>query len=152
MTGVRISDKGALTELAREGTQIDAHVSSSGFLPFRAQGVWAHTTSSALTGSGGYPARPGLQTISGANALTIDLPAASSVAGAMLAFRVTSNHQHVLSASAETGGTRSIVAKDGVLSGSALTFTAGAVNNSATLYCDGARFHLMAGSGSVTGS
>ena len=152
MTGVRLNESGAVTERSREGTQIDAHVSSSGFFPMKAQTVWAHTTSSALAVSGGFPARPGLATISASNTLTIVLPAASAHAGATFAFRLTSNHQHIVTASNETGGTRGIVAKDGVLSGSALTFTAGAVNNGATLFCDGARFHLTAGSGSVTGA
>lgn len=152
MTGVRINQLGAVTEGTREGTQIDAHVSSSGFMPFKAQSTWAHTTASVATAQGGFPARAGMSTISSSVAETISLPAASSNAGAIFAFRLTSNHQHVITASAETGGTRGIVAKDGVLSGSALTFTAGAVNNGATLLCDGARFHLIAGSGSITGA
>lgn len=152
MTGTRIYDKGAVAESTREGTQIDNHVSSSGFFPFKVESTWSHTTSSALAVSGGFPARPGVQTIFGTSANAISLPAASANAGAMFMFRLTSNHVHTLTASAETGGTRGIVAKDGVTSGSLFTFSAGAIGNAAGLWCDGSKYHLIAGSGSITGA
>lgn len=151
MTGVRINQLGPVTELTREGTQIDNHVSSSGFMPFKAQSVWTHTTSSALTSSGGFDARPGPQVISGVNALTIVLPSPSLNPGALFGFRVASAQAHILTASADTAGTRTIVANDGVLSGSSCTLM-GAVGANVLLYCDGAKFLMTAGSGSVTGA
>jgi hypothetical protein len=151
MTGTRIYDKGAIAEASREGTQIDAHVSSSGFAPFKVQTAWTHNTSSALSADGGFAARPGVQTISGTVAHTVVFPAASDNVGAMFMFRLTSADAHVLTASNEAGGSRAIVAKDGVVSGSLFTFL-GTVGAAAGFWCDGVRYHLVAGSGSITGA
>lgn len=150
MTGTRINEKGAIAESTRQGTQIDSHVSSSGFAPFKVQTTYTHTLSS--TASAGFDAVPGVNLVSGNFANVVRLPLAANSAGAMVMVRQTSNHLHVVTASRETGGSRPIVAKDGVLSGSAFTFSAGAVGNAAGFWCDGVRWHLTAGSGSVTGA
>lgn len=148
MTGTRINEKGAIAESTRQGTQIDSHVSSSGFMPFGVQTTYTHTLSS--TASAGFNAVPGVNLISGAFANVVRLPLAANSAGAMVVFRNASAHAHQVTASLETAGTRPVFQRDGVQSGSLVTFAA-EVGRGATFVCDGLKWYLMAGSGSVTG-
>lgn len=149
MAGTRIYDKGPIAESERVGTQIDSHASSSGFGPFKVQTIYTHINSS--TGSSGFNAIPGVNLVSGVFANVVRLPSAANSPGAMVMVRLTSNHVHQVTASYETAGSRPIVAKDGVLSGSLFSFSAGAVDNAAGFWCDGVKWHLSVGSGSITG-
>lgn len=137
MAKVKISSLGANVERDFEFTQ------SSGFSPFKLDSVPVLNTAAT--------ASAGASLISGSAARTVQLPLASDNTGAMFLFRITSPHAHVLTASAETAGTRPIVGKDGVVSGSAFTFS-NTVGNAVGLWCDGRSYHLMVGSGSVTGA
>lgn len=144
MAGVRINDTGALTELARTGTQIDNHVSGSGYLPYKMQSMVVHTLST--TGSG-FDAVPGLQQISGAFAVTVRLPSASLHPGAMFAFQNTSAKAHVVTSSDGS----SIVYQRGIADvgvGSRLTLVA-STTGSALLFCDGLKYNVLMASGST---
>lgn len=89
----------------------------------------------------------GLYTVSGAGALTMTMPLASSVPGAMFIVRNLSAHAHALTGSAEDAGTT--VFTDGTTKGSKLALAA-AVGNSVSLISDGKNFCVLAKSGSLT--
>lgn len=89
----------------------------------------------------------GLYTISGGGALTMTMPLASSVPGAMFVVRNLSAHAHALTGSAEAAGTT--VFTDGTTKGSKLALAA-AVGNSVSLISDGKNFCVLAKSGSLT--
>jgi hypothetical protein len=144
MTGVRINELGPTTELARDGTQIDNHASGSGYLPYKMTSMVVHTLST--TGSG-FVATPGLQQISGAFAVTVNLPTASLHPGAMFAFQNTSGKAHVVTASDGS----SIVYQRQITDvgvGSKLTLAA-SVTGSCILFCDGLKFNVLMASGST---
>lgn len=151
MAGTRINEKGPVAEANRSGTQIDSHVSSSGFMPFPVQQTYTHVLSS--TGSGGFCAVPGVNIISGAFVNTVQMPALSVGAGAMFTFRAASNHQHVLTCSADAAGTLGFVGSDGVTSGSRFTMNQGTVGTAAVFIGDGRRWWFVTGhTGSVAGT
>lgn len=149
MTGVRINEKGSIAELVRDGTQIDNHASSSGFLPYKQVSVVAHTTSTFNGGTQvGLLAVAGLQTISGAVTHSIRMPTASLMPGSIWSFRNISAQGHILTGSGEAPF---VGPSPGFAVGSQLAL--GAVAGvSVTLYCDGFKYLVMAGSGSVTGT
>lgn len=149
MTGVRINELGPITELARDGTQIDNHASSSGFLPYKQVSVVAHTTSTFNGGTQvGLMAVAGLQTISGAVTHSIRMPTASLVPGSVFSFRNVSAQGHILTGSGEAPF---VGPSPGFAVGSQLTLGV-PVGSSVVLYCDGLKYLVMAGSGSVTGT
>lgn len=144
MTGVRINELGPVTEVARDGTQIDNHASGSGYLPYKMTSMLVHTLS---TSGSGFYAVPGLQQISGAFAVTVQLPSASLHPGAMFAFQNTSAKAHVVTSSDGS----SIVYQRGVADvgvGSKLTLTA-TPTGSALLFCDGLKYNVLMASGST---
>jgi hypothetical protein len=149
MTGVRINDVGAITELARIGTQIDNHASSSGFLPYKQVTTVAHTTSTFNAGTQvGLMAVAGLQTISGAVTHSIRMPSASLNPGAIFAFRNLSAQGHILTGSGEAPF---VGVTPGFAVGSSLAMGV-PVGSSVVLFCDGVKYTVMGGSGSVTGT
>ncbi len=151
MAGTRINEKGPVAEMNREGTQIDSHPSSSGFMPFRVATSYTHTVST--TGSGGFRAVPGLNLISGAFANTVQMPPVAAGAGAMFIFRTLSAAQHVLTCSADVTGTLGFVGADGFTSGSRFVMSQGAVGSAAIFLGDGRRWwHVTGHSGSVAGT
>lgn len=151
MTGTRIYDKGAVAESTREGTQIDSHVSSSGFGPFKVQTSYTHTLSS--TASAGFVAVPGLNLISGAFVNTVQVPLMANSPGATYIFRATSNHAHVLTCSLDSVGTLGFVGTDGVASGSKFTMSQATVGTTAIFMGDGRRlYHIGGHSGSISGT
>lgn len=151
MAGTRINEKGPVAELNREGTQIDSHVSSSGFMPFRVAQTYTHTVSS--TGSGGFRAVPGVNLIGGTFANTIQMPPVAAGAGAMFTFRITSNVAHVLTCSADVTGTLGFVGADGVTSGSRFTMNQATIGTAAIFIGDGRRWwHTTGHTGSVSGT
>lgn len=150
MTGTRIYNAGAIAESTREGTQIDSHVSSSGFMPFKVQAINAHTLSS--TGSG-IVAVPGAQTISGAFAVTVQVPLVANGAGSILLFRSISHHAHVLTCSLDAAGTLGFVDHAGVVSGSKFTMNQATSGTVAIFMGDGTRYYHIGGhSGSISGT
>ena len=154
MTGVRINELGAIPELNRTGTQVDNNTGNSGFLPYKQVSVGAHVNSTHISGVlVGQMAIPGLQTISGAVGVShsIWLPTASLNAGSMFAFRTVSVAvAHILTGSGEApiSGLDQLGA---IVNGSSLTLGS-AVGSGVVLYCDGLKYRVMAGSGSVTGT
>mgnify|MGYP001578037790 CR=1 FL=1 len=149
MTGVRISDVGAITELVRDGTQIDNHASSSGYLPYKQVTTVAHTTSTFNAGTQvGLIAVAGLQTISGAVTHSIRMPSASLAAGAMFAFRNVSAQGHLLTGSGEAPF---VGPTPGFAGGSQLAMGV-TVGSQVVLFCDGLKYVVIGGSGSITGT
>jgi len=149
MTGVRINELGSIAELARVGTQIDNHASSSGYMPYKQVSVVAHTTSTLNNGSVvGLMGASGLQTISGAVTHSIRMPTASLNPGAIFAFRTLSAQGHILTGSGEAPFTGP---SPGFAAGSQLTLGT-AVGSSVVLFCDGLKYIVIGGSGSVTGT
>ena len=149
MAGVRIGAAGPITEATREGSAVDYHVSSSGFMPHRQGVVFAHITGS---NSSSLLAFPGVQTVSGNTAHTIQMPLVASNAGAMFTFRTLSAHAHVLTGSGETGGStvfQNYLPTGSQIVGATLTMAA-VVGASVVLYSDGAHFIVLGGSGSIT--
>jgi len=145
MTGVRINELGPITELARVGVQIDTHASSSGYMPYKQTTVFPHTLST--TGSG-FLAVPGMQTVSGAFPVTIQLPTASLNPGAMFTFVNTSGKAHALTGSNEAPFVGGL---PGSYVGSKLTLSA-SVNGTVALLCDGTNYLVMVGSGTISGT
>jgi len=92
-------------------------------------------------------ANGGLYTVSGGGALTMTMPLAASVPGAIFVVRNLSAHAHALTGSAEDSGTT--VFTDGTSKGSKLTLAA-AVGCSVSLISDGKNFCVLANSGSLT--
>lgn len=154
MAGVKINELGAIIEGSRTGTQVDNNTANSGFLPYKQVSVGAHVTSTHISGTlVGQMALPGLQTISGAVGVShsIWLPTASLNAGAMFAFRTVSVAvSHILTGSNEAAfsGLNQLGA---LVNGSSLTMES-AVGTGVVLFCDGVKFRIMAGTGSITGT
>ena len=154
MAGVRINELGAIIEGTRTGTQVDNNAVNSDFLPYKQVSVGAHITSTMISGTlTGQMAIPGLQTISGAVGVShsITLPTASQHPGAMFAFRCLSVAvAHILTGSGEApiSGLDQLGA---IVNGSSLTLGS-AVGSGVVLFCDGLKYRVMAGSGSITGT
>jgi len=106
--------------------------------------VTAHTANATLTAGGVY-------TVSGTAVRTLTMPLASSVAGAQFIVRSLSEHAHVLTGSAETGGTKVFAGQPGTgalsARGSSLALPA-VVGSSVALVSDGVNFLVAAASGS----
>jgi hypothetical protein len=149
MTGTRIGVQGPIAELNREGTAVEYHVSSSGFMPHQQGVIAAHITGS---NSSSLKVFPGVQTVSGNTAHTLQMPLVAGTAGAMFTVRSTSAHAHILTGSLETAGAQAFQnspATGLTLAGQAVTLAA-AVGASVILYSDGAHFVIIGGSGSIT--
>lgn len=114
------------------------------------------TTLSANTTLGADAGGVYVVTSSTGGAKTVTLPAAASSAGMMLALRGNSADAHIVTASQESSGVRSIVwphlgAAANVITGSngsRVTFPAVA-GVSAALLCDGRNWLIIGGSGSL---
>lgn len=144
MTGVRINETGPITELTRNGTQIDNHASGSGYMPYKMQSIVVHSLSSTASN---INATPGLQQISGAYAVTVRLPSASLHPGALFAFTNVSAKAHVVTSS---DGSSIVFERNAVDvgQGSRLTMAA-SLTGSAVMFCDGQKFLVLQASGSV---
>jgi len=149
MTGTRIGSTGPIAELAREGTAVDYHVSSSGFMPHKQSVVYTHVTGS---NSSSLLVYPGVQVVSGNTVHTLQMPLVASHPGAMFTVRTTSAHAHILTASLEAGGAtpfRNQPAAGAAVVGATLTM-ANSVGSSVVLLCDGTNFLVIGGSGSIS--
>lgn len=135
MAKIVISSATGIQQLADDsGLQIDSSLTKTPLMS-----ATALTAATTLVDGGLY-------TASGAGALTMVMPLASSVPGATFIFRNLSAHAHALTGSAEAAGTR--VFTDGTSRGSKLALAA-AVGNSVTLVSDGVNFCVMGNSGSL---
>jgi hypothetical protein len=149
MTGTRIGATGPIAELAREGTAVDYHVSSSGFMPFAQGVVYTHVTG---TNSSSLKVFPGVNVVSGNTVHTLQMPLVASHVGALFTVRTTSAHAHILTGSLEAGGTTVFMSQPSfgaAIVGATLTL-ASSVGSAVALLSDGAHFLLVAGSGSIT--
>lgn len=144
MTGVRINSVGAVTDSSFDGTIVEAHASSSGFMPYKAQAVVTHTLDSTASL---INAIPGVNAVSGAFVVTVRLPAASTQQGAMFSFVNVSGKAHVVTASDGSSIVYQRQVSD-VGVGSKLTLAAN-TTGSALLFCDGQKFMVLMASGST---
>lgn len=147
MAGTRIGSQGPIAERDQEGTSVEYHVSSSGFMPHKQAVVFAHVTGS---NSSSLRVFPGVQTVSGNSAHTLTMPSVASSVGALFTVRSLSAHSHILSSS--VGDTTPFMwynAVGGAIVGNLLTLAA-AVGASVTMISDGAHFMVISPSGSIT--
>ena len=91
---------------------------------------------------------PGVYTLSGSGAAAeVAMPAAADHLGGVFIFRSLSPHAHVLTGSAEAGGTR--VFTNGTTAGSKLALN-NIIGSSVTLVSDDVNFCVLGNSGSLT--
>ena len=142
MPKVTMNDSKGLVQSSGSGVEIDSTVSMTS-LPTTP--VSAKTVAETIVSPGAY-------TLSGAGALTMIMPLASSVPGGTFVFRTASAHAHILTGSQEANGTKVFAGQAGATpdaQGSRLTLSA-VQGSSVALISDGASFLLMAASGSHT--
>jgi len=140
MPKVTMNDSKGLVQSSGSGVEIDSTVSMTS-LPTTP--VSAKTVAETIVSPGAY-------TLSGAGALTMIMPLASSVPGGTFVFRTASAHAHILTGSQEANGTKVFAGQVGATpdtQGSKLTLSA-IQGSSVALISDGASFLLMAASGS----
>lgn len=140
--GPNVTKDGTGLQVAKDATN------HTGFLPFKVDSVTAFVSSSA---AGNAPTavagNAGVCTLSGSGAvLTVKLPTAASCIGAEFIFRNVDARAHVLSNSAETGGTTNIISGASGTVGSKITMAAVA-GASVVFKSDGVRFHVLGGFG-----
>jgi len=128
---VRLTSRGLIQE------QVTSETPMEGVSPGKLNST-ALTASTTLT-------QPGFYTVSGGSALTITLPAATTVPGAQWIFRSLSAHAHVLSGAA--GG--SVRYTNGTSDGGMITFPA-TVGSSVVMQSDGLTYIVLGNSGSMT--
>lgn len=162
MAKVTINSTEGLKQEAGDGLSIEMPVQFSAGNGWTMNSVTISTAAQAsgsVIAGGLYLISASDGTTSPGGGLTVRLPLASSVPGAMFVFRNTSVNPHIISASRETGGTLAIV---GLISrsldtnfktprGSGLTM-ASAVGSSAVMVCDGVSFLVLNTSGSAAPS
>lgn len=128
------------------GFSVEKNPNNRGFAPFSVDAVVAITSGSTFDA-----AVCGVNTMSGATALTGVLPKASDVPGASLIFRNLCTNGMLLTSSQETAGSKVFVSQiSGTVGNSALLRLPGTVGASVILKSDGFSFHLLSFSGSVT--
>lgn len=140
MPKVTISDSKGLVQSSGSGVEIGSTVSMTS-LPTTT--VSAKTAAETIVSPGAY-------TLSGASALTMIMPLASSVPGGTFVFRTASAHAHILTGSQEANGTLVFAGvPGGIPDGRGSKLTLSAVSGvSVALISDGASFLVMAASGS----
>lgn len=142
MPKVTMNDSKGLVQSSGSGVEIDSTVSMTS-LPTTP--VSAKTVAETIVSPGAY-------TLSGAGALTMIMPLASSVPGGTFVFRTASAHAHILTGSQESNGTKVFAGQAGAIpdtQGSKLTLSV-VSGASVALISDGASFLVMAASGSHT--
>jgi hypothetical protein len=128
------------------GFSAERNPNNRGFFPFSVDSVLAITSGSTFDA-----AVCGINTLSGATALTGVLPKASDVPGATLIFRNLCTNGMLLTSSQETAGSKVFVSQHSGNLGNGQKLTLpGVVGASAVLQSDGLNFHLVSYSGSVT--
>ena len=140
MPKVTISDSKGLVQSSGSGVEIGSTVSMTS-LPTTP--VSAKTVAETIVSPGAY-------TLSGAGALTMVMPLASSVPGGTFVFRTASAHAHILTGSQEANGTTVFAGMPGAVPaerGSKLTLSV-VSGTSVALISDGLSFLVMAASGS----
>jgi len=148
MPKVTINDSQGLVQSSGSGVEFNSSVSISSPVSMTSLPT---TTVSAKTVAETIVS-PGAYTLSGAGALTMIMPLASSVPGGTFVFRTASAHAHILTGSQEANGTKVFAGQAGATpdtQGSRLTLSA-VQGSSVALISDGASFLLMAASGSHT--
>lgn len=142
--GTRVdSNLGVVTTKDTQGFSVEKDTKNRGFSPYRVDSITAITASSTLLFG-----HAGLCTISGAGVLTTVLPLASNSPGVEFFFRSLSANSHIVTASAETAGTRPILSQLSSSSGTKITFGA-TVGTSVLLKSDGLNWHVLSFSGSI---
>lgn len=135
--GTRVnSSTGVKTSNDQLGLVIERDTANVGFSPFNVESVKAVTSATTFV-----PGDAGVITLSGNSAITCIMPPASASAGSWWFFRNTSNHQHILTGSQESQGTKAF-GEHLTAPGSRLTMS-GAVGQSVGLWCDGLHFVIM---------
>lgn len=130
------------------GISFEKTANNRGFSPFAVDSVLAATSGSTFDA-----AACGVNTLSASTALTGVLPKASDVPGATFIFRNLCTNAMLLTSSQETAGSKVFISQlTGTLPGgnSALLRLPGVVGASVVLQSDGANFHVLSYSGSVT--
>lgn len=130
------------------GISLERNPSNRGFAPFSVDSIVA-----IVSGSTFDAAVCGVNTLSGATALTGVLPKASDVPGSTLVFRNLCTNAMLLTSSQETAGSKVFVNQNSgsmTIQNSALLRLPGTVGASVVLLSDGLNFHVMSYSGSVT--
>lgn len=90
------------------GVQIKNNRNNKGFAPYQVDGVFDVTASMTLT-----PGRAGIITLTSGSAMTVVLPLAAGAIGASFLFRNSSAVAHVITASQEAVGSKTIVPMSG---------------------------------------
>lgn len=127
------------------GFSVERTNNHKGFAPFAVDSILAVTSGSTFDA-----AVCGINTMSGATALTGVLPKASDVPGATLVFRNLCTNGMLLTSSQETAGSKVFVTQASGSAGNGQRLALpGVVGAAAVLFSDGANFHLMSFSGSV---
>lgn len=145
MVKVRITDKGIIQEAG------DGIVLETGGV--KQVGSGTVSTTSTLT----VQQVVGMTVLSSSAVITGTMPLAANLAGSRMIFRVGSAHAHVLTGSAEAGGTKvfcrlpysSSLGQSNVTNGSKLVLPA-VVGSSVALLSDGVNLLVLCGSGSFT--
>lgn len=135
------------SDAVASGFSVERNSNNRGFSPFSVDSVVA-----IVSGSTFDTAVCGVNTLSGATALTGVLPKASDVPGATLIFRNLCTNGMLLTSSQETAGSKVFVNQlTGALpvGNSALLRIPGVVGASVILQSDGLNFHVTSYSGSV---
>lgn len=130
------------------GFSAERNPNNRGFSPFAVDSVLAVTSGSTFDA-----AICGVTTLSGATALTGVLPKASDVPGATMIFRNICTNAMLLTSSQETAGSKVFINQNSgtlTIQNSALLRLPGTVGASVVLQSDGANFHVLSYSGSVT--
>jgi hypothetical protein len=130
------------------GFSVEKNPNNRGFAPFSVDAIVAITSGSTFDA-----AVCGVNTMSGATALTGVLPKASDVPGSTLIFRNLCTNAMLLTSSQETAGSKVFVNQNSgsmTIQNSALLRLPGTVGASVILQSDGVNFHIMSYSGSVT--
>ena len=149
MPKVTINDSDGIKQEAGDGLSIETDVILNNGLTMPATALKAATT---LT-------RGGLYTLSGSSLITVTLPKAANVPGAIFILRAASTGAHVVTASQEVSQLHLnyIVnfpsgSAGKTEAGTKLTFPteSGITGSSVTLICDGSTFMVSAASGSMS--
>lgn len=136
------------TSNTSSGISLERSVNNRGFSPFAVDSVLAATSGSTFDAG-----VCGVTTLSASTALTGVLPKASDVPGATLIFRNLCTNAMLLTSSQETAGSKVFITNcTGALpvGNSALLRLPGTVGAAVVLQSDGANFHVLSYSGSVT--
>ena len=128
------------------GFSLERAANHRGFSPFAVDSVLTITSASTLDA-----AACGLNTLSSSAVFTTVLPKASAVPGASMIFRNLCTNAMTITSSQETAGSKVFITQhSGVAVSAQRIVIPGVVNASLMLKSDGANFHVISFSGSLT--